>query len=252
MKKTLLSLVAIAGLSIGAQAQIEIYVEGDATNTNYAGGGVYTVYANGETDQVHEIHVENHTGSNQSWVINRRRIDDPASWTDFLCWGHESDNFGGTCIDAQSMDMELYLMPMTASTIVDVSDGEYGFIASHITPSYNDPTTVTYRYYVGDAGNNFIDSMDLVMVMTPLSIEEKAPELTIGVKPNPATDYIVVSAGGVETATVRIIDVLGNVIMKSTVSGSKNVDVSEYRNGIYFVTVEANGTKVSRKVFVRH
>lgn len=252
MKKTLLSLVAIAGLSIGASAQIEIYVEGDPTNTDYSGGGTYTFYATGESDHINEIHIENHTGTDQSLVVNRRRINEQGSWVDFLCWGHESDNFGGTCIDAASMDSELYLMPLTGSTIVDLADGEYGFVSSHITPSFTDPATVTYRYYVGDSIDPFMDSVDFEVVMTPLSIEETTPELTIGVKPNPASEYMVVTANGVDKATVRIIDVLGNVIMKSSVSGSKNIDVSEYRNGIYFVTVEANGSKVSRKVFVRH
>ena len=249
MKKTLLSALAILGLSLGATAQIEIYVDGGATD--YAGGGVFAYHATGDSDQLHEIHMENHSGSSQDMIVSRRLVGThPASWTDYLCWGHQTDQFGGLCIDAVSMDMELYTMP--GSGAVTLADGEYGFVSSHITPSFNDPGTYTFRYYVGTDQNPYMDSVDFEVTLTPLTIEEKAPELSIGVKPNPATDYMVVTANGVESANVRVIDVLGNVVHKSTVSGSKNIDVSEYRNGIYFVMIESKGTKVSRKVFIRH
>lgn len=248
MKKTLLSVLAIVGISLGAAAQIDIFVDGGSTNYS---GGTFAFYANSDSEQLHEIHIENHTGSSQDWIVSRRRVGvHPASWTDYLCWGHQTDQFGGLCIDGASMDMDLYTMP--ASGEVTLADGEYGFISSHITPSFNDVGTYTYRYYVGTTQDPFMDSIDVEVIMTPLAIEEKTPELTIGVKPNPATDYMVVTANGAETATVRVIDVLGNVIHKSNISGSKTIDVSEYRNGIYFVMIESKGTRVSRKVFVRH
>ncbi len=249
MKKTILSLLAIVSLSLSASAQIEIYVEGGTTNL---AGDVYTFYATGETDHVHEIHVENHTGTNQSWVINRRRVDVPSSWVDFLCWGHETNNFGGTCIDDQTMDLDLYLMPLTSQTIVNTVDGEYGFISSHITPSFSNTGTATYRYYVGDSVNPYLDSVDFSVILTPLTIQEQKPALTVGVHPNPASDQITVTAEGADGATVRIMDVLGNQILKSTISESKTIDVSEFRNGIYFVIVESKGTSINRKVVVRH
>jgi hypothetical protein len=75
----------------------------------------------------------------------------------------------------------------------------------------------------------------------------------VNVAPNPATDYVKVTAEGVESATVKMIDVLGNVILKETIKGSKTIDVSEFRNGIYFVIIEAEGVKtINRKVIVRH
>ena len=248
MKKTLLSIIAIATLSFGASAQIEMYVEGGTTD--YSDGGVYTFYANGATEQHHTIRIENNSGSSQDWIVSRLRVDPPASYVDNLCWGHETDQFGGLCIDANSMDMTLYNFP--SGQAVTVGNGEAGVLASYITPDENDPGSYSYRYYVGTSQNPYQDSMDVNIIMTPLTIEEQAPILTVGVKPNPATDYMVVTAEGAETATVRIIDVLGNVILNTKISGSKSIDVSEYRNGIYFVIVEANGTKINRKVFVRH
>ena len=170
---------------------------------------------------------------------------------DFLCWGHESDAFGGTCIDALSMDSDLW--SMQAAQAVTVADGEYGFISGHVTPSFNDPAVVTYRYFVGVDGDPYQDSMDVVVSLSAASIVETEPSLTVNVAPNPASDYVTVSAEGVSDASVKIMDVLGNKIMTSTIVGSKTIDVSEYRNGIYFIIVESKGVKtINRKVIIRH
>ncbi len=249
MKKTLLSIIAVAGISSLSFGQIELYVDGGTTD--YAGGGVFQITAMDGTELVHEIHVENHTGSTKDWKVGRRRINDPASWDDYLCWGHETNSTGGLCIDGASMDMEMYTMPN--GTQVSVADGEYAFISAHITPDPADVATVTYRYYVVDAFNNLEDSMDIEVEFV-VNVEEIAPSLAVNVAPNPATDYINITASGADDASVRIVDVLGNVVLRETAVGNKKkIDVAKFRNGVYFVIVEADGARpVTRKVIVRH
>lgn len=247
MKKTLLSIIAIAGISLGASAQWEMYVEGGTTD--YAGGGTFSFLAQGEQDHAHEIHIENHTGGTVDAVLTRTRINRPTSWVDYACWGHETDPFGGTCYSSAIMDTDPWETPQA----VTIADGESGLLASHITPSFTDPATVTYRYYIGTAQDPMQDSMDVEVVMTPLNIEEAAPQLTVSIAPNPADNYINVKADGVESASIKMYDVLGNVILNNTISGSKTINVSEFRNGIYFVIIEAKGAKtINRKVVVRH
>lgn len=249
MKKTLLSLFAIAGFSVLASAQIEMYADGGTTD--YAGGGIYSVLATDDSELIVDMHVENHTGSTHTWIVSRTRINRPTSWADFLCWGHETDQFGGTCFSAVGMDSDPWSCLQTNA--VTVADGEAGIIAAHITPSFNDPAVVTYRYYVGVDGDPFQDSMDVEVSLSPASIADVAPSLAVSVSPNPASDYVNITAEGVDGATVRIMDVLGNKIMTSKIVGSKTIDVSEYRNGIYFIIVESRGVKtVNRKVIIRH
>ncbi len=248
MKKLILSVLAIAGISVAASAQIEIYVEGDATQTDYAGGGTYSYYAATADDNEKKINIYNESGSTEMWLISRRRIDQPSSWEDYLCWGHETDQFGGICIGAGAMDMELFNMTTNAVTVLD---GEHGILAAHAVTTAETGTAV-YRYYVGTDQDPYQDSIDVEVVLLGASIAEQQPELSVGVQPNPATENITVTAGGVNSASVQIVDVLGNVILNTTISGSKTFDVAEYRNGIYFVTVSAKGTRVSRKVIVRH
>lgn len=249
MKKRLLSLFAVAGLSLTVSAQIEIYVEGNTTN--FSGGGVYSFNATGDTDHANEIHFENHSGTSMDMIVSRRRLATTApSWEDYLCWGHQSDNFGGLCISVEAMAADLYTMPVTGAVTLD--DGEYGVLASHITPSFDDPGTYVYRYYIGTEQTPFMDSIDVSVTLTPLAIPEVKTALTVSVHPNPATEYVVVALDGAETATVRMIDVLGNEILKSTINTTKTIDVSEFRNGIYFVIVESKGSTINRKVIVRH
>ena len=71
---------------------------------------------------------------------------------------------------------------------------------------------------------------------------------------NPATDFISINLNGIETAAIKIVDVLGNTVFKdSYFSGVKKVDVSNFKNGIYFVMIESNGIKtMTRKVVIKH
>ena len=67
-----------------------------------------------------------------------------------------------------------------------------------IWPDYNDPGTYTYRYYVGTPVNPKMDSMDIEMILTPVSVPEAT--LTVGIHPNPASNSINVEAEGFELA----------------------------------------------------
>lgn len=245
MKKLLLSFLVLGGLSMTAQAQFEFYVRGDASQTDYS-GSTYSIQALGATDQYTKIDVVNKTGSSDQFVIGRRRITPEASsWVDFMCWGGSAG--GGLCIDAPIMDQEYFQMQNSA---VPLDPDSMGLIESHIEPNFSDPGTYTYRYYVGTLNDYLMDSMDVEVSITPASVPE--PSLTVSVQPNPASENITITADGFESADVQIVDVLGNVVLDTKISGKTTLDVAEYRNGIYFVTVSAGEARVSRKVIVRH
>lgn len=245
MKKTILSLLLVSGMITTANAQFEFYVHGDLTQTNYA-GSTYQIQALSDADQDTKVDIVNKTGVSDSYVVGRRKLTPTAPyWTDFLCWGGSAG--GGLCIDSTIMDQDYFQMQNSA---VPMAPDSMGLLESHIDPDYNTPGTYTYRYYVGTTQDYFMDSMDIEVTLTPLSVLE--PKLTVGIQPNPASDYINVQIDGFESAAIQIVDVLGNVVMNSSLSGTTKIDVAEFRNGIYFVTVSAAGTRVSRKVIVRH
>ena len=78
-------------------------------------------------------------------------------------------------------------------------------------------------------------------------------EISVNIGPNPASDHIQITTSGVEAANIKIMDALGTTISKETVISSKKINVSELRNGVYFVVIDIPGSKtITRKVIIRH
>ena len=246
MKRLYTLLIACTCFSFAGLSQFEFYVQGDPTNTNYA-SGTYTYQAlNISSENAIYIDVVNNTGGNETYVVGRRRIlPEAASWEDGFCW--EGSSGFGICIPPGVMNQEYFQM---TNNDVPITPGQAGELKPQIYPEMADVGYFKYRYYVGTLTNNKMDSMDLEVFITPLSVPE--PKLTVGIHPNPASSYIQVEADGYKSADIEVVDVLGNLVYTSTLSESTKIDVAEFRNGIYFVTVSAEGTRVSRKVIVRH
>lgn len=242
MKTTLLSILAITGisaLSFGQIVTMEVGTSGDISGTQIdytSAGAEVSLY----------IHVGNISGNSLDLTIKRERINPQTSWTDYVCWGHETDPFGGTCYPHYAEN------PWTTPAPVTVADGEAGKISVYIQPLDPDYGCVVYRYTVMD-GNTALDSLD-ISVCKVAAVEEITPALTVSVAPNPANSYVKVKTSGVDGATVKMVDVLGNVVLKETFIGtSKTINVAKFKNGIYFIRVEAKGVKtINRKVIVRH
>ena len=63
----------------------------------------------------------------------------------------------------------------------------------------------------------------------------------------------VISSNEVDNSNVKIVDVLGNVVYTETISATKKIDLSDFKNGIYFITIETSDSKISnRKLIIRH
>lgn len=239
MKKLLLSLLSITLLQ-AASAQLTITLDGNSTDISG------TIYDHELTSAVTDEHivdfiVNNETGSDQSWKITRVNITNPAGWEEYICWG-----LNGAIGNCYLHDPNNTWSSNNENILTDSS----GRISTYITCST--PGTAVYRYYVSTDGINFVDSIDL-RINNVLGVEEKA-SLSVSVSPNPATDNIVVATTGVTPASVKVVDVLGNVVLNETVfTNKKNIDVTRFRNGVYFVIIEAEGVNpVTRKVIVRH
>ncbi len=242
MKKTLLSILSIVGItaiSFGQAVTIEIGNSGDISGTQVdytSAGAEVSLY----------LRIQNTSGQSMDLAVKRERINPQTAWTDYVCWGHETDPFGGVCYPFYAEN------PWTTPATVTVGDGEAGVISVYIQPLDPDYGCVVYRYVILD-GPNALDSIDISVCKTA-AIEGLKPTLAVSVAPNPANSYIQVKTTGVDVATVKMVDVLGNVVLRETIIGSsKTINVSEFRNGIYFIAVEGKGVKtINRKVIVRH
>jgi hypothetical protein len=77
--------------------------------------------------------------------------------------------------------------------------------------------------------------------------------VSVSIVPNPADDYLQINGSNNEIYTFKIVDAMGAVIMKDVLNGSKKINTSELKSGVYFVNFENQNNKpFTRKVIIRH
>ena len=137
----------------------------------------------------------------------------------------------------------------TSPNVVTVpADSGAEIIADYVV---NGPGTACYKYTI-IRGSARWDSLN-VCVNRSVSLEEN-DELSFAVYPNPANDVIIISTNGTDgSSVIRITDVLGKVVLQETISENKQIDVSEFKNGVYHINVIENGVSTkSKRIIIRH
>jgi hypothetical protein len=241
-------------LQFGAWAQDNIVINYNGGATDLSSGmGPYSMGTSSSTVIDIPFDVYNNAGITQKWRITRLQLDVPAGWADGLCWGHSTDPFGGMCYSSTQLTTNPWTTPGGAAVLFDLLPGEHGKMKADINPADGVYGTAHYRYYITSAsGTNFLDSVD-VIVDYVADIKPIKDILTVTLVPNPASDYINISASGTESLQFKMVDALGNVILRDQVNSSKKINTSELRSGVYFLTFESPTTRpFTRKVIIRH
>ncbi len=112
---------------------------------------------------------------------------------------------------------------------------------------------VQMRYFIRLDGVE-LDSFDVKvtsMLSTPVQ-EKEVIDMTA--YPNPANNVVTVNTTGVDgEVEVKITDILGKVVYNESVSAVKKIDVSDYKNGVYLISVSENGKAIrTRRIVVKH
>lgn len=239
MKGLLLAFVTLT--SWVSFAQVTITLQGESADLE---GQTITVAWDGvSTDVARDFIVTNNTGASQNLKIRREWINPVAGFQDYLCWG----NFGGIgdCYPVNSNST--WTCPNPAA----ISDGGQGLLNVHIKPNDINGTAL-YRYCVLNDGGTVLGCVDIQFVSTA-GLKEPKTAATITAYPNPATSVLTVAANGLDSYTIRMTDVLGKVIYEEAANGTKKIDVSDFKNGVYLVTVLERGAAIqTRRVVVKH
>ncbi len=84
------------------------------------------------------------------------------------------------------------------------------------------------------------------------------PEKEISIYPNPSNGVFTISLANLEakTAELRIINVIGNEILRETITRTdgqflKEVDLNKYAKGLYYVKLEADNYSAIRRVVIK-
>ena len=250
MKKSLfLSIALCLGAFTYAQDGIMIHLDGQTTDLS---GTTYNVVAPSNASFDVPLNIENHTGFPRNWRVTRLRLDAPAGWTDALCWGHATDPFGGTCFTSGQMNTNPWTTPGTQSVLFTINDGEYGKMKVSIDPADGIYGTAHYRYYISTNGFAYNDSVDVVVDYVA-AVKPIKEEVGVSISPNPTSEFVSIQLAGMDQSSFKMMDALGNVIMKEVIHGSKKINVGDFSNGVYFLVFQASsGKTITKKLVVRH
>ena len=247
MKKIILSLFTVFALGMSAQAQNFAIYEGATSTTDISGTQVNVQVAS--TIYEGYFFAKNLSGTPIDVKIRRvSLITPPSAVTEQVCTGPLPDpNAIGNCFDIAAGNAN-WLSP----NMYTLDDSNKGNIELHID-HHGSTGTLLNRYYVEDLNGNKLDSVD-VKIANFASIKEIKPTVSFNAFPNPADEIITLSIQGTTgDNTVKLVDVLGNIVLEEKMNTSKKLDVSGFKNGVYILTVSNAGSLVqTRRIVVRH
>ncbi|MFN5415876.1 MAG: T9SS type A sorting domain-containing protein [Flavobacteriia bacterium] len=246
MKKIILSISAVLLLSVSnLNAQFSISVEN--STIDISGSAHEVTYTSIVPIQI-KFKFTN-LGATNDFILTRVKEPVPSGWTDGLCWGELGDPFG-LCYGAGQMPTNPWSTPLA----VNLSTNEVGELKTDIFLADNAAYgTGRYRYYIGRTADNPIDSVDLIVNYGVASVSKKDANTNFLLYPNPADNQIQITLpSNVAEGTVKIADVLGKIVYEEKVLSSKKVNTEEFKNGVYILSFNSNGTTYTKRFVVKH
>ncbi|MFT5777116.1 MAG: hypothetical protein ACI837_000047 [Crocinitomicaceae bacterium] len=246
MKKILITILAFTGVTLSSSAQIvsiEIGASGDISGTQYD-------ITSAGAEVILDVEVHNLTADSMNLEVSREWLTHIASWQDYICWGHETDPFGGKCYPIDSVNTVF-----TGDTPVMIHENEGGSLSIHIFPNAPDAPDYgcdVYRYRILN-GEIEVDYIDISVCKT-IGVIEVNPSILFSMAPNPASSTITISSNELTQGNLTMTNTMGQIATKTTFEGmSKTIDISSFKNGIYFITVETEeGETSTQKIIVNH
>jgi hypothetical protein len=122
------------------------------------------------------------------------------------------------------------------------------FIAFHVeTHEYTGTSKIIYRVF---NKNNPLDSATLyfnISYSKPSGMNDLM-ENNLNIYPNPVTNKINIETMlDLQNATLKIVNSLGEIVMKKQLISDTGFDVSNLKNGVYFLNIVSNNYTVFRK-----
>lgn len=256
MKKIILSTFSFI-LAMSASAQIEIYHGENEIDISGTTVDVVIdesiVYPGGETIWEEHFVVKNLTGTDGEWRIRRVKVDVPAYWNDQVCWPpscYPTNN-------QESFTTPLSQAPTVTNGTTDAvtpNDGTFlAEIKPGVTPDFDTPSSATYKYYISEKNTGaLLDSVTVRYSYGNVGIETEA-KVELSIAPNPANEYVTITIEGTDAATVKMVDLLGNVVYNKQLNATTKLSLADFKNGVYFVTIDSGSKKsITKKLIIRH
>lgn len=222
MKHILLLISSI--LSIAGHSQNTLKVE-DKNNNDVSKTLVNVAGKSTDFELVYHFYVRNTSGSDEIVKAKRIELDVNCSTEHALCWD--------LCPPATASCSSTILNNSNTRTITAGNYDDTG--VGHLYPKGNSGSS-KYRYVFYLDSNPDDSTYVDVNYDVLLTINDKSEEV-FTLSPNPANDLLTLKTVNSLKFTVKLVNVLGNVVMNEEIISDKTFDVSQYQRGIYFLTI---------------
>ncbi|GHC44754.1 hypothetical protein GCM10008083_04200 [Ulvibacter litoralis] len=160
---------------------------------------------------------------------------------------------------------------VTYTTVYEKTNLELSTVSGYVTSNWSPSTSSDWRTEVIDL-NAFIDDnvqikfvningygnstfIDNINITSILGVSENKLEDTVSVYPNPTSDTVFVTFknNDFEAVSITITNSLGQQLqnINTTNTDTMALEVSGYASGLYFVTIEAAGSSITKKLLVK-
>ena len=237
--------------TISSQNNLNIQISGDTTSYS---GATYQMVA--PSKQYFYLNIEAHNISpteSFSLHVTCVELNTLNGWADGFCWGPSDDPLSGQCYGSGQIDSSFWTSPH--SMLIDTS--EYGALKLDLYPDTNFFGLSHYRYLFGVMENgtlNQIDSIDVLIDYFANASDFDKSANRISVFPNPANSNFSILNNYNGAYKITICDVMGNQISSKTIfDNNKNINVSSYKNGLYFIrAIFSDGTLINKRLLIKH
>ena len=182
----------------------------------------------------------------------------------------------GTSTSIPAVGLQIYVVNTTTNTLVQKTmtdaSGNYSFSNLPVGQTYMIfPEALNYRTYAYTGINLTASTPSLTAAsfvqhtvsktITPIFVNVVTVtnnDVTIAAYPNPVSSKLNIlwNAATIENAAITLSDITGNEIYKSTINmngtGSTQIDLSSFANGLYIINVKGNALNYTNKVQVQH
>ena len=165
--------------------------------------------------------------------------DMPAGWDISLC--DYTDCYSGVPVSGT----------MTEITLANAQAGIQGFLKLTVGHQgvFGEGTVVMYVYDSNDYNRGDTVSYHLYY-FDPLAVDENEASNSFEIFPNPANEYLKINKIG--SYSFDIINSLGVVVQTGQSEGTKEINISDLRSGLYFVSIEdGNGNTYSKRLIIK-
>lgn len=216
--------VVLFFLAFSSASQILITDPSDMT-TDISGTTYLVQKENTEYLIYADLRLVNNSGSATTLKFRRVRTIN-SGLTDQLCYGQICTNAG---------DVSEYVWP----DMITIQDGEIILFKPQILNVMEAEFDALHTYEVMDANDNLLATIIIdfnVESSASLELLKKEFERTT-IYPNPAKDLLTVNSLKNSKIDVVISDVLGKEVYKKPNFTSNSINLSNFKNGVYFVRI---------------